>query len=794
MDDNALEMLEFPRIREILADFTSFSVSRDLSINLQPSTHFDQVSLLLKQSAEARRLLSLRPDFSIGGACDIREPVMMAAKGKMLDPGVLIDIQGTLVAIRSVRNNLWKLSEELPLLWDMADKMIEQPQLENEIRRCITETGEVSDSASTRLAKLRRQLKESRQRLLDRLGAMVKSTSRQQYIQEPFITEREGRYVIPVKAEFRKEVRGIVHDISNTGATAFVEPWETVELGNDLRQLIVEERQEVERILATISTEIGINEVDICGSLVLLAGIDLALAKARYAEKVNATEPVITVHTGSDGCAIETGVLRLVNARHPLLKGKAVPLSVDIGRDFSILIITGPNTGGKTVALKTIGLLTLMAQAGLPIPASEESRIPIFDSVFADIGDQQSIEQTLSTFSWHIGNVVHIIRDSTRGSLVLLDELGISTDPNEGAALARSILLHFLARGTMVVATTHYNDLKVFAHTTSGLRNASLDFNPVTLAPTYHLTVGIPGRSNAFSIASRLGLSHEIIDAAKQMMAQDSREIESLLSDLMNEKQKYEAMHHDLEQEKHRVENLGNHLDSEIRRFREQEQNMLRETRDELLRDTARLQKLIRQAESELSKAKKRERIEHARKVLTSVHEQLEGEVWQAKADRIAEVNEVAKAGSIASGDRVRLVDRSLEGTVLSLTDNGRQIEVQVGNTRLRVGRGDVEKIEPSADEVPPAFHIVEKSPARMARSLELDLRGKRADEVPSMLDRYLNDAFLAQFAQVRIIHGYATGTVRQIVREILASHPLVKSFQPGEKGEGGDGVTVVYL
>ena len=571
IDDSSLEMLEFTRVREILAGFTSFSASRNLAINLRPSSSPELVFLLLKQSAEARRLLSLKPGFSIGGALDIREMARMAAKGKVLDPKTLMAIKETLAAGRTVRSNLRGLVEELPSLWDMAGKMVDQPDLEAEISRCITETGELSDSASTKLANLRRRLKETRQQLIDRLGAMVKTRGRQKFVQEFFITEREGRYVIPVKAEFRREIKGIVHDISNTGATVFLEPWATVELGNDLRQIIIEEKQEVERILENLSVHVGAHEAEICRNLALLAEIDLALAKARYAEKVNATEPIVTICDGdSKGISgTDAVVLRLIEARHPLLKGKAVPLNVEIGRDFSILIITGPNTGGKTVALKTIGLLTLMAQAGMPIPASEESCIPIFDGVFVDIGDQQSIEQTLSTFSRHIGNVVHIIQNSTQRSLVLLDELGISTDPNEGAALARSILLSFLAKGTMTVATTHYSDLKVFAHTTPGLRNASLDFDPVTLAPTYHLTTGIPGGSNALSIALRLGLPHEIIDAAREMMAKDSQEVETLLADLVGEKQRLEAERDALEQEKYRVESLGTHLECELQRLSE---------------------------------------------------------------------------------------------------------------------------------------------------------------------------------------------------------------------------------
>ncbi len=796
MQDSVLEMLEFTRVREILADYTSFSASRELVTDLRPSSDADLVSLLLRQSAEARRLLSLRPEFTIGTVFDVRKEVKMASRGKMLEPKTLVDIQNTLAAARVVRSNLSKLAGELPSLWSIGSRIVEQSHLESEIGRCITQAYDVSNSASPRLANLRRRLQDTRQQLLSRLEAILKSKSKQKFIQEPFITEREGRYVIPVKIEFKKDVKGIVHDISNTGATVFVEPWATIEMGNDLRQLVIEEKQEVERILAELSAKVGARRIEINRDVESLAEIDLALARAHYSEKVNAAEPVITIH-GDDGeniSSMKPGVLKLVNARHPLLRGEAVPLNVEIGDDFSILMITGPNTGGKTVALKTIGLLTLMTQAGIPIPASEKSCIPVFDEVFADIGDQQSIEQTLSTFSWHIGNVVHIIRNSTQRSLVLLDELGISTDPNEGAALAKSILLHFLESGTMTVATTHYSELKAFAHVTPGLRNASLDFDPVTLAPTYHLTMGIPGGSNAISIASRLGLPEEIIANAKQMMTRDSSQMESLLANLMSERQKCEAVRVDLEREKTKVEKLSSHLEMEAQRLKEQEQNMLRETRDRLLQDAAGLHKLIRKSESELRKAKKRESIERGKKILADIYQQVEGPLWQVRGYGEDETSSVEGAGEISPGDRVLLVDNNLEGTVISASSDSRLIEVQVGNSRLKVDVGKVEKIPPSDGEIPPGFPLVRKSLSRRAKSLELDLRGKRTDEVHGILDGYLNDAFLANFGHVRIVHGYATGALRQVVREILASHPLVKSFKAGEKGEGGDGVTVVQL
>jgi DNA mismatch repair protein MutS2 len=796
MDDSSLEMLEFPKIREILAGYTSFSASRELALNLKPSVDPGIVALLLQQSKEAQRLLSLKPDFSIGGAHDIRETVRTAAKGKALDPKTIIEVRDTIASIRIVRSNLQKLSEQVPALWHIASGMVEHPDIEKEIGRCITPAGEIAESASPKLAALRWQLKETRQRILDKLTAMGRSKHYQDLLQEPIVTEREGRYVVPVKAEFRKDVKGIVHDVSNTGATLFVEPWATVEMGNDLRQASIEEKQEVERILGSLSSMVGVKENAICGSIGLLAEIDLATAKARYAERARAVEPDLVV-PGSTATGAKNGdrtALRLVRARHPLLKGTAVPLDVEIGSDFSVLIITGPNTGGKTVALKTMGLLTLMTQAGMPVPASEGSSIPVFDNVFADIGDQQSIEQTLSTFSWHVGNIIRIIRNSTRNSLVLLDELGISTDPGEGAALARSLLLHFRESGTMTVATTHYADLKAFAHVTPELQNGSMDFDPATLLPTYHLTIGIPGGSNALSIASRLGLPAEIIDVAREMMDKGSLKMDDLLASLVGERDRYRALNDGLEKDKRALEDMKSQLEAEIKKVAEEERTLLRDTRDMLLEEAAELQREIHRAEAELRKARKKESVERSRKVLAGIEEQLSGEGWQVKHDRQGDTGALGAVQAIAPGDTVRLVDRELEGLVLSLADEGKQMDIQIGNTRVTANIRDVEKIESVGTGMISTGHLVSKSMAGLPGSRELDLRGKRAHDISGRLDRFLNDAFLAHFKEVRIVHGYATGTVRTVVREMLNGHPLVKSFRPGEKEEGGDGVTIVQL
>ena len=790
MDDKSLRILEFHRIREILTGFTSFSASRELAAGLMPVSDYTAISLSLKQPAEARRLLSLEPGFSIGEVTDIRETARMTALGRVLEPAELLEVRCTLEAVRKLRSSLTRLSEDLPLLWAIAEGTTALPGLEESINRCISPTAELLDSASPALAAIRHRLKEIREHLLDRLHSIINSPRGQRIAQESIVTEREGRYVIPIKIESRKEIKGIVHDISNSGATLFIEPWSTLPMGNELRELTIQERHEIDKILAVLSAKVAEYEAEISRNIALVAELDLALAKARYARKFGASEPVVI--PPSEKPAGSAG-LRLVAARHPLLGEGAVPMTLEIGQDFSVLIITGPNTGGKTVALKTIGLLSLMAQAGIPIPASEESRLPVFDSIFADIGDEQSIEQTLSTFSWHIGNIVRIINSATENSLVLLDELGISTDPAEGSALARSILLHFLSLGTVTVATTHYSDLKAFAHTTDGFKNASLDFDPVTFEPTYHLSVGTPGGSNALATAARLGLAAEIIARAREMTAKGTQELEALLADLMNEKQRFCSLCGDLEKQRGEVEGRNAELASELERLRAEERRIIQEARDGVVKQAAELHREIQRAASELRREKKKEVVERTRQALASVQKQLKADDWQAEAGTAAGA-ETADDSHITPGDTVWLKEVNIAAKVLSLSEETGQVEVQAGQTRLSLSIDRVAKTASSAGMALPASAPVRIEAGAGAVSLELDLRGRRADEVEAELDSYLNNASLANLEEVRIIHGIGGGTVRSIVRESLASHPLVRAFRCGGQKEGGDGATIVQL
>jgi DNA mismatch repair protein MutS2 len=745
MDSKSLEILEFPRVREILAGFTSFSAAKELSLNLTPSTDTWLVTLYLNQAKEAIEFLNTEPGFSAGEIKDIREQVRMASKGKVLDPEVLVTIQRALAGARIVRGAMSRHSTEFPLLWDMAQKIVPLPNIEADIARCINLNGEILDTASDKLIGIKQRLKEVRQRIVSRLDRMVKSEAYLPYLQDSLITEREGRYVIPVKVESQRDVRGIVHDVSNTGATIFIEPMETVEMGNELRELIIAEKQEIERILLALSGEAGESEEIISQDVGVLAELELVLAKARYAGKVKGIVPDISESDDKSG-----RVLRLVSARHPLLRGNAVPITVEIGKDFSILVITGPNTGGKTVTLKTIGLLAMMAQAGIPIPAGEETVVPVFDGIFADVGDEQSIEQTLSTFNWHMNNLVRFVKGTTKRSLVLVDELGTSTDPAEGSALARAILLYFLSMGVMAVATTHFAELKVFAHTTPGIENASLDFDPVTFAPTYHLTVGVPGGSNALATAERLGLSPEIIASARSMLSAGSVELEQLITSMMAEKKKAEEIRLELEQKLDETDRAKKELDAELTEFAREEQHILRETRDKLVEKTAELQREIKEASADLKRAKSLEDIERAKKSLANVQTRLKsGDFGGTKAPTRANYT----PERIEVGDTVWVLDTDIRGTVTAI---GRQVEVQVGNSKVKVSADSLAKVAAPLKEASPSVATITTGAMSRVRA-EIDLRGKRADEVEAELDRYLNDASLASLSQVRIIHGIAT-------------------------------------
>jgi DNA mismatch repair protein MutS2 len=808
MDNKTLTVLEYPKILARLADFCDFSASADLARLLAPTPDFVDASNRLAETSEARKLL-VTTDLSIGSAHDIREQVDLARHGGILDPKELLDVQSTLLSMRSLRRFFEKHAEASPHLAEVACRLPAPTGLIEAISRCITDNGEVADNASPRLYDLRRQVRVTHDRLMARLQRYLTDASTASKLQDSVITQRDGRYVIPLRAEFKGQVKAIVHDSSSTGATLFVEPLAVVELNNAFREAQIVERDEVRRVLAEISTLVGELAGEIVPGVAALAQLDLAFAKAKYADTIRANEPVLKswpkVRTqkpqASEDRTLTSGLptVKLSHARHPLLDpASVVPTDIDPVPGTFAVVITGPNTGGKTVTLKTVGLLALMAQSGLHIPAQSGSELPCFTAIYADIGDEQSIEQSLSTFSGHITNIVHILKKADQRSLVILDELGAGTDPQEGAALARAILSNLLAQRITTFVATHYPELKTFAHTTSGVVNASLEFNVQTLRPTYKLTLGLPGRSNALAIAQRLGMPQEIIEAARGEINPDDLRADKLIGDI--HRQRKIAFRESEKAEKARSEarRLKRDLAERLEKIGEERQKVLEQARAEGELEVELLKTQLKMLKDELKKA------HQPLDALQTIEEKIE--VIEEQVQRPVKRNMPSErmSGVIKPGDKVVLRTLGTEGVISSI--DGDEAEVQAGPLRLRVRLDELKRKTGEVEETgeKPAMgkstqrledHSI-KRPALLAASpgMELDLRGQRAEDALDMLDRYLEKAYMAGLPFVRIIHGKGTGKLRQEVRTALRDHPHVVSFEEGGPKEGGEGVTVVKL
>jgi len=787
LDAKHLRALELDKVIARLEGLCTSSLGRELARRLTPSPDFQEVVRRQKETAEARKLLSLRPGLSLASAADVRELVRQAAKGHVLRPQELRQVAETLSLARSVRGLVGGLRELLPTLAATALRIADFAPLVRELQRCIDQRGEVVDEASPVLQELRREVKRAHDRLLHHLERIVASPLGRQVLQEPIITMRGGRYVLPVRAEMRHHLPGIVHDTSSSGATVFVEPLEVVEEANRWRELQLEEAREVERVLRRLSALVGEQAGAIVRAVRALARLDLALAKARLAEELRCPLPALGGEP--DWLRPQPSLLRLVEARHPLLRGEVVPISLHLGEEagFRVLLVTGPNTGGKTVALKTVGLLCLMAQAGLPVPAAEGSVLPVFDGIYADIGDEQSIEQSLSTFSAHMGNIVDILCRLTPRSLVLLDELGAGTDPAEGSALARALLLHLLERGCLVVATTHHSELKALAHATPGMMNASVEFDPQTLAPTYRLRIGLPGQSNALAIARRLGLPEPILEEAVRSLSPSHREVEALLGHLEEERRRAEALRRAQEEAHRQAEALRRELEAELESLRRQKVRALDEARHRLAEELAKARRLLQQVEKEVERARRRARrrpLARARRLLQEVEE---------AAQRLEEERAQARppVAHVTPGQRVWVRDMPIAGEVLASPNEAGEIEVQMGRLRLRVPLSEVERVEEGAAPPPEGVRAPPPPPPPPA---EVEIRGLTVEEALPVVERHLDAAFRAGLRHLRIVHGKGAGVLRRAVRDLLSSHPLVKSYRPANPQEGGEGVTVVEV
>ena len=790
MDSKTLNVLEYPKILARLAAFCDFSAPIQLARELQPTASFDLASARLAETSEARRLLSIQ-DIGIGGAHDIRAAADLAARGGVLDPQQLLDVKSTLISCRELRKALEKKTTEYPRLSAIALGMMEPHGIVDGITRVLSERGEVLDSASEKLARLRREVRVARDRLMARLQKYLTESASK--LQEQIITQRDGRYVIPLRAEFKGQIKAVVHDQSSSGATLFIEPLPVVELNNTVRELELQERDEERRILAELSSLIGGYATEIKYSVENLANLDLVLAKARYAEELRAAEPLLhdpKAVKGSKSAEAELPAIHLLQARHPLLDpDTVVPVDFNPQPGTRAVVITGPNTGGKTVSLKTVGLLVLMAQSGLHIPAESGSALPLFHSVWADIGDEQSIEQSLSTFSGHITNIIRILKKADARSLVILDELGAGTDPQEGAALARSILNHLLERGITSLIATHYPELKTFAHSREGVVNASLEFDIATLRPTYKLTIGLPGRSNALLIAQRLGLDTEIITTARAEINPDDIRADKLLDDIRKERNRTSREREKLEKSRQRFENQTHELEKRLEKIEDERREVLEKARAEGELEVAVLKRNIESLKQQMKQA--RQPLEAIRKVEEKV-----GKIEQKVESPVERKGRPSAAGGppIRPGDKVIVGTLRAEGVVTALGEN--DAEVQIGSVRLRARLSDLSR-KTGIFEEPPAPQKAEAASVRSSgRSpgMELDLRGQLAEDALDKLDRYLEQAFITGLPWVRIIHGKGTGRLRQAVREALRDHPNVASFEEGGDKEGGAGVTVAKL
>lgn len=799
MDEKALRLLEFPKVRQNLAAYTGFTLGHRLALELEPSTDPAEVAARQAFTAEARDLIARRGGADLDGAQDLRGQIASACLGRMLLPGELLQLRDTLAVARRLERTIGRDDARWPRLAEVAARLEPSPGLHDAIQEALDDDGKVRDEASPALRRIRKDLRVAADRLRRQLEALLGSEALRGVLQEGLITQRNGRYVIPVKADFRGRVPGVVHDTSDSGATLFVEPLGAVDAGNRLRELGLDEEKEIERILQMLSGRVAAEAESLTASIVALGDLDLAFAAARYAAELRAVPPRILEAAEPQ--------LDFPLARHPLLDpDTVVPVSVRVGRDFSQLVITGPNTGGKTVTLKTAGLLVLMAQAGLQVPADEDACLTVFDAVYADIGDEQSIEQSLSTFSGHMTNIVGILQRADAGSLVLLDELGAGTDPTEGAALAGAILSHLLGRGVRTIASTHYSELKAYGHDTPGVANASVEFDAATLRPTYRLTIGLPGRSNALAIAGRLGLPEPILAEARAGLQVSDVAMEDLLAQIQSTRREAEAERLAAAEVRERAEAWAVKLERALHHLEAERAEILtaarRDAQAELGAAREAVTALLRRAEKAQAAARGRAAPATAAAEPTAAESVADLQAAMGQLDSLRGIVDRAipkpkrqdlGARPLSPGDLVRVVSLGQTGEVIKVA--GAQVELQLGRMRMTVDAADL-------DRLPEAASPGLESDARLHRAggsratvpVQLDLRGMRVEEGLEALDGYLHEAMLAGMPFVRVIHGHGTGAMKTAVREALRRSGIVRRSRAGQQNEGGDGATVVYF
>ncbi|MCY9657950.1 endonuclease MutS2 [Paenibacillus chondroitinus] len=785
LNQKIIKTLEYAKILHKLAHHAATSLGKDAVQHLEPIGDFELVKLRLQATDEAVNVERLKGNAPFGGIRDIRSSLHRARIGGMLNPAELLDISTTMFGTRRLKRFILAVHEEysIPMLKGQVELLTENKSLEDKINSCIDENAVVVDSASVELGRVRSELRTGESRVRERLEQMLRNSSVQKMLQDVLITIRNDRYVIPVKSEYRSNFGGMVHDQSASGATLYIEPDAIVQLNNKIRELKFKEEAEIEKILRALTALVA-EQVDVLVYDVdQLAELDFTFAKAGLARELKATMPRLN----------DRGFIKIKRGRHPLIAADVVvPLDLELGNDFTQIIVTGPNTGGKTVSLKTVGLLSLMAMSGLFVPAEEGSQLCVFDAIYADIGDEQSIEQNLSTFSSHMTNIISILRDMTPKSLVLLDELGAGTDPAEGSALAISILDYIHQIGCRIIATTHYSELKAYAYQTRGTINASMEFDIQTLSPTYRLLVGVPGRSNAFAIAERLGLSRRIIEHARTQVGEEEKRVESMIASLEENRLIAEAERESAERLRREAEEMRRTLEAQQLKFDEQRDKLLekaeRDAREAVAKARREADEVIadlrRMAQEEAGGVKDHRLVEAKRRLDQAAPELREKQVRAAKK----------RPERIEAGDEVRVVSLGQKGHVVEIV-SPTEATVQLGIMKMKVEIANLEKIGSTAQKKP--VHQVATTVKRTRDDsirMELDMRGLNMEEALIEADRFLDESFLGNLGQVYLIHGKGTGVLRTGMQEYLRRHKHVKSYRMGNYNEGGAGVTVVEL
>lgn len=783
MEKRVLKTLEYDKILAMLKERASCCISRELVDTMEPSGDFDTVERELKLTAEAETLFYKTGRSPVDDFPDMRHCLERMHAALFLSTGELLGIASCLKAARIAKDILAKEVGEESYLYNLAGLLITHRSAEEEINRCIINEDEIFDGASPALARIRRAMRLANEKVREKLNSMIRSTAYQKYLQEPIITIRNGRFVIPVKQEYRQQVPGLIHDQSSSGATLFIEPSAVVELGNEYKKLLAEEADEIERILTELTAMLAPYADEIREDLNIMGQIDLVFAKAKLSRELNAVMPRLN----------RNNYVRIVRGRHPLIPAdRVVPIDIWIGRDYRSLIITGPNTGGKTVTLKIVGLFALMVQSGIFVPANEGSEFPVFEHIYADIGDEQSIEQSLSTFSSHMKNIVGILDRADENSLVLLDELGAGTDPIEGAALAMSILEELNDRHCICVSTTHYSEIKAFAMTHEGMENASMEFDIDRLCPTYRLYIGIPGKSNAFEISSRLGLPNGIIDKAKGFLKGEDVRFEDIISSAQSQHRIAEEERKMAEEARAELEKLRADAERERRKLDEDRNRLQAKAKEDAKRivaDTKReMEKLIVEIRSikDIDRSAADRAIQAARDTLRAT------ETAVNEKEAIKKEDNTKPPKTVRAGDTVNIVTLDQKATVLSAPDSKGEVMVQAGVMKLNVKLKDIRLIEEKKAAAPTSGKVGLGAGKQVG--LELDVRGMLVDEANIIVDRYLDDAYNAGLSEVNIIHGKGTGALRTGIQAFLKRHPLVKGYRMGSYGEGDAGVTVVTL